>query len=47
MNVSERSFDPEAPCPLDGVRVIDMSRLLSGNMVTLQLADFGGRSREA
>src|ERR1700753_3242413 len=36
-----RPFRPEAPCPLDGVRVIDLSRLVSGNMVSLQFADFG------
>src|SRR5262249_55897972 len=41
MSLPERSFEPEAACPLDGVRVIDMSRLVSGNMVSLQLADFG------
>src|ERR1700736_3428479 len=41
MSVPERSFAPDAACPLDGVRVIDMSRLVSGNMISLQLADFG------
>ena len=41
MSVPRKSFEPEAVCPLDGVRVIDMSRLVSGNMVSLQLADFG------
>jgi len=41
MNLPEKSFEPDAACPLDGVRVIDMSRLVSGNMVSLQLADFG------
>jgi len=41
MHVPEKSFEPEAACPLDGVRVINMSRLVSGNMVSLQLADFG------
>src|ERR1700755_2805166 len=41
MRVPERSLAPYAACPLDGVRVIDMSRLVSGNMVSLQLADFG------
>jgi crotonobetainyl-CoA:carnitine CoA-transferase CaiB-like acyl-CoA transferase len=41
MSVPEKSFEPGAVCPLDGVRVIDMSRLVSGNMVSLQLADFG------
>ncbi len=41
MGVPEKSFEPEATCPLDGVRVVDLSRLVSGNMVSLQLADFG------
>ena len=41
MRVPEKSFEPGAPCPLDGVRVVDMSRLVSGNIVSLQLADFG------
>src|SRR6266478_1218227 len=41
MSVQENSFDLGTACPLDGVRVIDMSRLVSGNMVSLQLADFG------
>ena len=27
--------------PLSGVRVLDLSRLLAGNMLTVQLADFG------
>lgn len=41
MGVHERPFERKAACPLDGVRVIDLSRLVSGNMVSLQLADFG------
>jgi crotonobetainyl-CoA:carnitine CoA-transferase CaiB-like acyl-CoA transferase len=40
MSVPERSFEPEAGCPLDGVRVVDMSRLVSGNMVRPQLVDW-------
>src|SRR3954452_14627042 len=36
-----RPFRPEATCPLDGIRVLDLSRLGAGNMVSLQLADFG------
>src|SRR5690349_21976597 len=34
-------FDPTACGPLDGVRVLDLSRLVAGNMLSLQLADFG------
>jgi crotonobetainyl-CoA:carnitine CoA-transferase CaiB-like acyl-CoA transferase len=41
VSAPEKSFEPAAACPLDGVRVVDMSRLVSGNMVSLQLADFG------
>src|SRR3954468_22319990 len=41
MNLSEKSFEPNAPCPLDGIRVIDLSRLVAGNAVSSQLADFG------
>src|SRR3954463_4401167 len=36
-----RPFRPEAACPLDGIRVLDLSRLVAGNMLSLQLADFG------
>ena len=32
---------PDAPCPLDGVRVLDISRLVAGNTVTHVLADYG------
>src|ERR1700748_394883 len=34
-------FDPTAPAALDGIRVVDLSRLVAGNMVSLQLADQG------
>jgi crotonobetainyl-CoA:carnitine CoA-transferase CaiB-like acyl-CoA transferase len=34
-------FEPEASAPLDGIRVVDMSRLVAGNMLSLQLADHG------
>jgi crotonobetainyl-CoA:carnitine CoA-transferase CaiB-like acyl-CoA transferase len=34
-------FRPEAACPLDGIAVLDLSRLVAGNMLSLQLADFG------
>src|SRR5437763_5435356 len=35
------SFDPSARGPLDRVIVLDLSRLVAGNMLSLQLADFG------
>ena len=35
------TFDPTAPVPLEGIRVVDLSRLVAGNMVSLQLADQG------
>jgi crotonobetainyl-CoA:carnitine CoA-transferase CaiB-like acyl-CoA transferase len=41
MSLPQRSFDPAASCPLDGVRVVDLSRLVAGNAVSSQLADFG------
>jgi crotonobetainyl-CoA:carnitine CoA-transferase CaiB-like acyl-CoA transferase len=34
-------YEPEKKCPLDGLRVLDLSRLVAGNMLSLQLADFG------
>ncbi len=34
-------FEPGAKAPLDGIRVVDLSRLVAGNMVSLQLADQG------
>jgi crotonobetainyl-CoA:carnitine CoA-transferase CaiB-like acyl-CoA transferase len=34
-------FRPDAACPLDGIVVLDLSRLVAGNMISLQLADFG------
>src|SRR5260370_28048505 len=41
MTLPEKSFDPASACPLDGVRVVDLSRLVAGNAVSSQLADFG------
>ena len=35
------TFDPEKKGPLDGLRILDLSRLVAGNMMSLQLADFG------
>ncbi|RYE07143.1 MAG: CoA transferase [Hyphomicrobiales bacterium] len=34
-------FDPKAQGPLRGIRVVDLSRLIAGNMLSLQLGDFG------
>src|SRR3954453_20334159 len=44
MSPHEKSFDPgfdAGACPLDGIRVVDLSRLVAGNAVSSQLADFG------
>ena len=41
MPIPEQSFEPGHEGPLRGVRVLDFSRLLAGNMLSLQLADFG------
>ena len=41
MSLSQKSFEPAAACPLDGIRVVDLSRLVAGNAVSSQLADFG------
>ncbi len=42
MGVSQRNYDPSARGPLNGVRVVDLSRLVAGNQVTQVLGDFGG-----
>ncbi|WP_374623923.1 CaiB/BaiF CoA transferase family protein [Devosia sp.] len=34
-------FTPALTGPLAGIRVVDLSRLVAGNMLSLQLADFG------
>ena len=34
-------YQPDARAPLDGVRVLDLSRLVAGNVVSHVLADFG------
>lgn len=43
MNQSEelKQFEPGASVPLDGVRILDLSRLVAGNALTHVLADFG------
>src|SRR5712664_3327723 len=44
MSLPEKSFEPAAACPLDGIRVVDLSRLVAGNAVSEQLADFGAQT---
>ena len=39
--ISRIAFEPDASAPLNGIRVVDLSRLVAGNMLSLQLADFG------
>jgi crotonobetainyl-CoA:carnitine CoA-transferase CaiB-like acyl-CoA transferase len=39
--MSTNNSQPMSPGPLSGVRVLDLSRLVAGNMLSLQLADFG------
>jgi crotonobetainyl-CoA:carnitine CoA-transferase CaiB-like acyl-CoA transferase len=41
MTFTSKHFDPTATGPLRGIRVLDLSRLMAGNMLSLQLADFG------
>lgn len=41
MTFTHKTFDPAATGPLTGIRVLDLSRLMAGNMLSLQLADFG------
>jgi crotonobetainyl-CoA:carnitine CoA-transferase CaiB-like acyl-CoA transferase len=36
-----KEFTPDARCPLDDVRVLDLSRLVAGNILTHVLADLG------
>jgi crotonobetainyl-CoA:carnitine CoA-transferase CaiB-like acyl-CoA transferase len=41
MSLPSSEFQPGQRGPLHGVRVLDLSRLMAGNMLSLQLADFG------
>jgi crotonobetainyl-CoA:carnitine CoA-transferase CaiB-like acyl-CoA transferase len=39
--MTAKDFQPDQQGPLAGVRVLDLSRLVSGNILSLHLADFG------
>jgi formyl-CoA transferase len=39
--LKQRNYTPGASGPLDGVRILDLSRLVAGNTLTGLLADFG------
>ena len=41
MTPERKHFDPKAIGALDGVRVVDLSRLVAGNILTKVLADHG------
>lgn len=41
MSLHSRNYDPAARGPLDGLRVLDLSRLFAGNVLTQILGDFG------
>ncbi len=41
MDFHKKKFDPNFKGVLDGIRVIDVSRLVAGNALTKSLADFG------
>src|ERR1700723_2211370 len=39
--LTKRSYTPEAHGPLEGLRVLDLSRLFAGNVLTQILGDYG------
>ena len=41
MPLKKRDYDPGATGPLQGIRVLDLSRLFAGNVLTQVLGDFG------
>ncbi len=41
MPLKKRDYDPGATGPLNGIRVLDLSRLFAGNVLTQILGDFG------
>ena len=41
IDLIRQDFARDAAAPLDGVRILDLSRLVAGNALTHVLADFG------
>ncbi len=41
MTLKKRKYTPDAKGPLAGLRVLDLSRLFAGNVLTQILGDFG------
>lgn len=41
MTLAKRNYDPDARGTLEGVRVLDLSRLVAGNQLTQVLGDYG------
>jgi crotonobetainyl-CoA:carnitine CoA-transferase CaiB-like acyl-CoA transferase len=41
MEIHKKTWQPQLQGPLSGLRILDLSRVAAGNMLTLQLADFG------
>ena len=41
MTIPQKDFEPDARPPLAGLRVLDLSRVVAGNMLSLMLGDFG------